>query len=156
MIVIEKIAAVGANFGNFQNTFPGTDAGGQLRAGGVIKGPTNALIGEAGPEVVIPMKKKFMNKKVKDVVRHYRKREILMRKMGAKKKDSRIKAIGKGWVQHGGYTESVDGALVPNSILGDRRPEWSATGYGSQMGSLAAGGVPISGSVRAGSTANLR
>ena len=42
-----------------------------LKAGGVVKGPVNALIGEAGPEVVIPLKKKYMNKTVKEVARHF-------------------------------------------------------------------------------------
>lgn len=151
---IQKTAAVSVNFGNFRSTNPGTNA--QFRAGGVTKGPVNALIGEAGPEVVIPMKKKFMNKKVKDVVRHYKSRESLMRKIGAKNKEPKNKAIGKKWVQHGGFSEAKDGSLVPTYELGNRRPEWGAAGYGSSMGSLAAGGPPISGSVRAGSTVNLR
>jgi hypothetical protein len=51
----------------------GTQVG--LAAGGVVKGPVHALLGEKGPEVVVPLKKRFMNKKVKDVAQHFVKRE---------------------------------------------------------------------------------
>ncbi len=157
MMLIEKIAEASINATHFQNWDPSTDAAGQFAVGGVVKGPVNAILGETGPEVVVPMKKKFMNKKVKDVVRHFKSREMLMRKSAAKKKkDRRIKAIGKGKISHGGYDESSGGALVPNSSLGNRQLDSPSSGYGGQMGSLAAGGPPISGSVRAGSQVNLR
>lgn len=51
----------------------GTQGG--FAAGGVIKGPVRAILGEKGPEVVVPLKKKFMNKKVSEVARHFAKKE---------------------------------------------------------------------------------
>lgn len=51
----------------------GTQGG--FAAGGVIRGPIHALLGEKGPEVVVPLKKKFMNKKVSEVARDFVKKE---------------------------------------------------------------------------------
>jgi len=42
-----------------------------LKAGGVVKGPIRALLGEAGPEVVVPLKKKYMNRTVAEMARHF-------------------------------------------------------------------------------------
>ena len=51
----------------------GTQGG--FAAGGVVRGPIHALLGEKGPEVVVPLKKKFMNKKVSEVAREFVKKE---------------------------------------------------------------------------------
>jgi hypothetical protein len=55
------------------HTIGGTQGG--FAAGGVVRGPIHALLGEAGPEVVIPLKKKFMNKKVSEVAREFVRKE---------------------------------------------------------------------------------
>lgn len=157
MMLIEKIAERGVHVGDFLAHNPGEDAHGQYAAGGVIRGPVRALLGERGPEVVVPLKKKFMNKKVKDVVQHFKSRQRAMDKRAAKKKkDPKIKAIGKGKVSHGGYDEAFDGAMKPNSVLGNRQPTALSMGHGSAMGSLHSGGEFISATVRGGSTPNLR
>ena len=161
MMLIEKIAAKTTHVNDFLAHNPGRDAMGQYGAGGVVRGPVNALLGEKGPEVVVPLKKKFMNKKVKDVVAYYHKRQSRMNKLAAaalkKVKDKRIKAIGKGKTSHGGYDEDPkDGDMRPNSSLGNKQTDVAAVGYGSLMGSLHSGGEFISGTVRGGSTPSLR
>lgn len=162
MMLIEKIAAKTIHVNDFLAHNPGRDAMGQYGAGGVVRGPVNALLGEAGPEVVVPLKKKFMNKKVKDVVSYYKKRQARMSKLAAvarlkKVKDKRIKAIGKDKISHGGYDEDLkDGDMRPNSSIGNKQTDVEAVGYGSLMGSLHSGGEFISGAVRGGSTPNLR
>ena len=149
-MLIEKIAERGMHAQDFQAWNPGTDAHGQFRAGGVIKGPVKAILGEAGPEVVVPMKKKFMNKKVKDVVRYFKRKE--MGKSAAasfvtKKKKPR---------RHGGYEEKKDGTLVSLSFLGSRQALSSGAGFGPEMGSLHSGGYHEGATVRGGSTPSLR
>jgi hypothetical protein len=154
MMVIEKIAAKGMHAQDFGAWHPATDAHGQFGAGGVVRGPVNAIIGEAGPEVVVPMKKKFMNKKVKDVVRHFKTKE---RQKTAEKKGLRgyykLKKKKKP-PQHGGFQERKDGSMEPNTNLGTRRTD--AGMYGPEMGSLHSGGWNESASVRGGSQPNLR
>ena len=157
MMLIEKIAERSVHVSDFDSHNPGNDAHGQYAAGGVIRGPVRALLGERGPEVVVPMKKKFMNKKVKDVVKHFRNKQRAMNKMAVKKKKNpRIKAIGKGKISYGGYDEAFDGTMKPNSVLGNRQPTALAMGHGSSMGSLHSAGEVISATVRGGSTPNLR
>jgi hypothetical protein len=162
MMLIEKLAARTIHVNDFLAHNPGRDAMGQYGAGGVVKGPVNALLGENGPEVVVPLKKKFMNKKVKDVVAYYHKRQSRMSKLAAvvrlkKVQDKRIKAIGKKKTSYGGYDENPrDGSMFPNSSLGNKQIDSEAVGYGSMMGSLHSGGEFISSSVRGGSTPSLR
>ena len=153
MMMIEKIAEASVHAQSFQAHNPGTDAHGQFGAGGVTKGPINAVIGEKGPEVVVPLKKKFMNKKVKDVVRYFKSQEI--KKQAAKKK-MKIGKIAKKPHQHGGYEEKKDGSLNPNTSLGNRQATSEAALHGSQMGSLFSSGWLQSQSVRGGSQPNLR
>lgn len=157
MMMIEKIAEKSVHVTDFSAHNPGEDAHGQYAAGGVIKGPIRALLGEKGPEVIIPLKKKFMGKRVKDVVSYFMGQQKAMDKNAAKKKKNpKIKAIGKGKVSHGGYDEAFDGAMKPNSVLGNRQPTAMSMGHGSAMGSLHSAGEFISGAVRGGSTPNLR
>lgn len=130
---------------------PATDAHGQFGAGGVIKGPVKAILGEAGPEVVVPMKKRFMNKKVKDVAKHFVRKE--MRKSAAKDKKKRIPRKPP---QHGGFEEKKDGTMAPNTSLGARQGLAPGAGYGALAGSLHSGGWYEGASVRGGSTPSLR
>lgn len=152
MMVIEKIAEASIHAQSFLAHNPGTDAHGQYGVGGVVKGPVNAVVGEKGPEVVIPLKKKFMNKKVKDMVRYFQGQE--MKKSAAKK--TRIGKIAKRKPQHGGYEEKSDGTMVPNTSLGNRQATSPAALHGSQMGSLFSSGWLQTDSVRSGGQTNLR
>ncbi len=153
MMVIEKLAEASIHAQSFMAHNPGTDAHGQFGVGGVVKGPVSAIIGEKGPEVVVPLKKKFMNKKVKDVVRYFKGQEL---KKQAAKKRMKIGKVAKKPHQHGGYEEKKDGTLVPNSDLGSRQATSDAALHGSQMGSLFSSGWLQSQSVRSGSQPNLR
>lgn len=158
MLLIEKIAEKSMHVGDFEAYSTGADAHGQYAAGGVVKGPVKAILGESGPEVVVPMKKKYMKKTVAEMVAHFKKKQRRMDKVAAKKKkkDNKFKAVGDGKKSHGGYDEKSDGSLVPNSSLGNRQVTGMSTGYGSLMGSLHSGGEFISSSVRGGSTPSLR
>lgn len=153
MMLIAKLAAKGMHAQDFLAHNPGRDAHGQYGVGGVVRGPVNALVGEKGPEVVVPLKKKFMNKKVKDVVRYFQGQE--MKKAAAKKK-TRLGKIAKRPPQHGGYEEKANGTMVPNTSLGNRQATSDAALHGSQMGSLFSSGWLQSESVRGGSQPNLR
>lgn len=157
MILIEKIAEKSMHVTDFEAYSTGADAHGQYAAGGVIKGPVNATLGEKGPEIIVPLKKKYMKKTVAEMVAHFKKKQRRMDKVAAKKKkNKRFKAVGDGKSSHGGYDEKSDGSLVPNSSLGNRQVTAQSTGYGSLMGSIHSGGEFISSSVRGGSTPNLR
>lgn len=151
-MMIEKIAERGMHAQDFLAHNPGTDAHGQFGAGGVIKGPVKALLGEAGPEVVVPMKKRFMNKKVKDVAKHFVRKEI--HKSAARKKMTT--QLKKRPPQHGGFEEKKDGTMTPNTSLGTRQGLAPGAGYGPQSGSLHSGGWYEGASVRGGSTPSLR
>ena len=148
-MMIEKIAERSYHAQDFLAHNPGTDAHGQFRVGGVIKGPVKAILGEAGPEVVVPMKKKFMNKKVKDVVRYFKRKE-----MG--KSAARFLTKKKKPRRHGGYEEKKDGTLVSLSFLGSRQSLSPGAGFGAEMGSLHSGGWHEGATVRGGSTPSLR
>lgn len=164
--MIEKIAAKGMHAQDFLAWHPSTDAHGQFGAGGVIKGPVKAILGEAGPEVVVPMKKQFMNKKVKDVAKHFVRKE--MQKSAAKDKEhphgyyirrsllQKKKQLSKKPPQHGGFEEKNDGTVAPNTSLGARQGLAPGAGYGAQSGSLHSGGWHEGASVRGGSTPSLR
>ncbi len=158
MMMIEKIAERGMHAQDFQAWNPGTDAHGQFRVGGVIKGPVKAILGETGPEVVIPMKKKFMNKKVKDMVRYFKRKEMgksaarIIRVARSHKKIQKKKKPP----QHGGFEEKKDGTLVSNTNLGTRQGFSPGAGFGAEMGSLHSGGWHEGATVRGGSTPSLR
>lgn len=153
--MIEKIAEKGMHAQDFLAWHPATDAHGQFSAGGVVRGPVKALLGEAGPEVVIPMKKRFMDKKVKDVAKHFVRKE--MRKSAARNKVKILmNKAKKRPPQHGGFEEKKDGTMVPNTSLGGRQGLAPGAGYGAEMGSLHSGGWYEGATVRGGSTPNLR